>query len=70
MKTMTDWTNRIDRLSPLPRLAVWVGILTAVYLLFLLPADPKYSIRGALIWVVVGTIAGTTGSMFRMRHRD
>ena len=63
--------NWIDHLAPAKRIVAWVGILTAAYLVLLLAVaiigDPLPTGRFAVIWVVIGTVAGYTGSAFRTR---
>ena len=74
MKIMTLWTMRIDRLSPLPRLAAWAGIVAATYLVFLIPASigakSPHGTRMAITWVVLGTAAGYAGSVLRNRKHQ
>jgi hypothetical protein len=70
---MTRMQTWVDGLSPLPRLGAWAGILTATYLVFLLPislgAKSPHGMRLAVGWVVLGTAAGYAGSVLRRRHK-
>jgi len=64
----------IDHLAPAKRIVAWAGILTAIYVVFLLPASigvgSSHPMRSAVGWVVVGTAAGYTGSAFRTRKHQ